>query len=262
MKALLYEKIKTVILTSATLSTNGHFDYIRSRLGLPGHALEGIYPSHFDFKSQALLYVPKDIPDPRDPGYGPAVTDRIGEILLRTQGRGLVLFTSYHNLNRVYQVLEGQMPFRLYKQGDAPRSVLLDAFRQEIHSVLMATSAFWQGVDVPGEALSCLIIDKLPFDSPGDPLVAARIETIRDHGGNPFTEYQLPSAIIALKQGLGRLVRKRTDRGILAVLDSRVMKSRYGHFFLESLPDVPITHDLSDIACFLGGAANRAIPEG
>ena len=250
MNELLYEKVQTVVFTSATLSTNKTFDYIRSRLGLPVDTIEGAYPSHFDFKNQTLMYIPKDLPSPNAPDFARKVAKRVAGILERTNGRALILFTSYHNLNLVFQILDGRMPYALHKQGDAPRSALLEEFRRDIHSVLFATASFWQGVDVPGEALSCLIIDKLPFDSPGEPLVAARIDAIREKGGNPFMEYQVPSAIISLKQGLGRLIRKNSDKGILSVLDIRLMTSRYGRFFLDSLPEIPISHDLSDITRF------------
>jgi ATP-dependent DNA helicase DinG len=250
MRELLYKKVKTVVFTSATISTNGNFDYIRSRLGLPDDVLQGIYPSHFDFKNQTLMYVPNDLPIPNDPDFGTEVAKRIAHILERTQGRAMVLFTSYHNLNLVYGFLKDRLPYTIKRQGDAPRSALLDEFKKDIHSVLLATGSFWQGVDVPGEALSCLIIDKLPFDSPGEPLVAARINAIRERGDNAFMEYQVPSAIISLKQGLGRLIRKGSDRGILSVLDIRLMTSRYGRVFLDSLPEIPITHDLSDIREF------------
>ena len=250
MKELLYDKVQTVIFTSATLSTNKTLDYFRARLGLPHSALEGIHPSHFDFKTQSLLYIPRDLPAPGEPEFAPAIAVRIAEILKRTQGRALVLFTSYHNLNLVHQILRNRIPFTIYRQGDAPRSVLLDEFRRDIHSVLLATGSFWQGVDVPGQALSCLIIDKLPFDPPAEPLVAARINALQDRGGNPFTEYQVPSAIISLKQGLGRLIRKTSDRGILSILDIRILTSRYGRTFLDSLPEVPLRHELSDISRF------------
>ena len=153
-----------------------------------------------------------------------------------------------------HQILKEQIPYTLYKQGDAPRSVLLEAFKQDISSVLMATGSFWQGVDVPGETLSCLIIDKLPFDSPGEPLVGAKIDAIRDKGGNPFFEYQVPSAIISLKQGLGRLIRKSSDRGILSILDIRIRNTGYGKLFLKSLPPMPITHELDDIDAFFDGS--------
>jgi ATP-dependent DNA helicase DinG len=250
MNELLYEKVQTIAFTSATLSTNGNFDYIRSRLGLPEDVLEGIYPSHFDFGTQTLMYIPKDLPAPNRPNFGSEIAQRVLDILKRTVGRALVLFTSYYNLNLVWLVLKDNVPYTVLRQGDAPRSVLLDAFRHDVHSVLLGTASFWQGVDVPGEALSCLIVDKLPFDSPGDPLVAARIDAVRDQGGNPFMEYQVPSAIISLKQGLGRLIRKSSDRGILSVLDTRIMTSRYGQFFLDSLPKTPVSHDLSDISSF------------
>jgi len=150
----------------------------------------------------------------------------------------------------VYGLINGRLPYKVFRQGDAPRSILLERFREDTHSVLLATRSFWQGVDVPGEALSCLIVDKLPFDSPGDPLVSARIESIYSKGGNPFMEYQLPSAIISLKQGLGRLIRKRTDRGVLAVLDVRILTERYGRFFFNSLPDINVSNKLEDIQNF------------
>lgn len=250
MRSSLYEKVKTLVFTSATLSTGGTFEYFRTRLGIGADALEGIYPSHFQFNTQSLLYVPTDLPLPQDPLFGQRLARRIEEILRITSGRALVLFTSYQNLNTVYAVLEGTIPYTLFRQGEAPRSALLEAFKTDTHSVLLATGSFWQGVDVPGEALSCLIVDKLPFDSPGDPLVAARIDLIRSRGGNPFMEYQLPAAIIALKQGLGRLIRKSSDRGVLCIMDVRILRSRYGPFFLQSLPDVPLTHDLEAMRRF------------
>ena len=250
MNDLLYEKVETVVFTSATLSTNNTFEYIRTRLGLPGESLEGNYPSHFDFTHQTLMYIPKDLPNPNTHDFAPAAARRIADILKRTDGRALVLFTSYHNLNLVFQILEGHIPYTLQKQGDAPRSILLDEFKRDINSVLLATASFWQGVDVPGESLSCLIIDKLPFNAPNEPLVSARIDAIRDQGGNPFMEYQVPSAIISFKQGMGRLIRNNSDRGILSVLDNRIMTRRYGRFFFESLPKIPISHDLSDINRF------------
>jgi ATP-dependent DNA helicase DinG len=250
MKEFLLQKGRTTIFTSATLSTSGNFDYVRSRLGLSEDVLEGIYPSHFNFEDQTLLYVPKDLPAPNDPDFGRKAAERILDILKLSSGRALVLFTSYHNLNLVYQLLDGKVPYTIFKQGEAPRSSLLEEFRQDTHSVLMATGSFWQGVDVPGEALSCLIIDKLPFDSPGDPLVAGRIESVRARGGNPFMEYQLPSAIISLKQGLGRLIRNVSDQGILSILDVRMLTSRYGRFFFDSLPQIPLSHELKDIGQF------------
>jgi ATP-dependent DNA helicase DinG len=259
MNELLYQKTKTAVFISATLSTNGNFDYFRSRMGLGSAVLEGIFPSPFDFQKQTLMYIPKDLPMPNDLSFAPAIAGRIAELLRISEGRALVLFTSYHNLNVVHQGLAGQLPYTLFRQGDSPKSVLLDQFREDTHSILLATASFWEGVDVPGEALSCLIIDKLPFDSPGDPLVAARIESIRARGGNPFVDYQLPSAIIALKQGLGRLIRNSSDRGVLSVLDVRMIAARYGHFFFESLPKIPLTHDLKDVQGFFNQTAQRDV---
>ncbi len=250
MRESLYQKVKTMVFTSATLSTAGNFDYFRSRLGLSEELLEGIYPSHFRFTEQALMYVPLNLPFPQDPLFTEKLARRVEEILAITKGRALVLFTSYHNLNAVYGRLEGKIPYTLLRQGDAPKTMLLEEFKKDVHSVLLATGSFWQGVDVPGEALSCLIVDKLPFDSPGDPLVAARIDLIRSRGGNPFMEYQLPAAVIALKQGLGRLIRKNSDRGVLCVLDVRIIQSRYGRIFIKSLPEVPLTHKLEDVRGF------------
>jgi ATP-dependent DNA helicase DinG len=250
MKECLYEKVKTLVFTSATLSTAGNFEYFRSRLGLEEEVLQGIYPSHFNFKEQSLLYVPGDLPLPQEASFVNKLGQRIEKILRITAGRALVLFTSYNNLNAVYDYLKERIPYTLFKQGEAPRNTLLEAFKTDTHSVLLATGSFWQGVDVPGEALSCLIVDKLPFESPGDPLVAARIDLVRSRGGNPFMEYQLPAAIIALKQGLGRLIRKSSDRGVLSVLDVRMIRSRYGRFFFESLPEIPLTQSLEDLRRF------------
>jgi ATP-dependent DNA helicase DinG len=250
MREDLYGGINTIIFTSATLSTNGTFDYIRSRLGIPEDALEGIYPSHFDFMEQSLFYIPLDLPGPNAADFADRASARIMEMLEISSGRALLLFTGYSNMNTVYHKIKGALPYSVLRQGDAPKSALLEEFRNDTHSVLLATGSFWQGVDVPGESLSCLIVDKLPFDSPGDPLVSARIKSIGEKEGNPFMDYQLPSAIISLKQGLGRLIRKRSDRGVLSILDNRIIKSRYGRLFFESLPDMPVTHELEDVRKF------------
>jgi ATP-dependent DNA helicase DinG len=250
MSEILYKKVESVIFTSATLSTNGTFDYVRSRWGLPEGTLEGLYPSHFDFQTQTLLYIPKDMPLPASEGFVNAISEKIRNILERTRGRALVLFTSYHNMNLVHLLLKETLPYKVFQQGDAPRTLLLEKFKADVSSVLLATGSFWQGVDVPGEALSCLIVDKLPFDSPAEPLVAARIEAIQNAGGNAFMTYQVPSATITLKQGLGRLIRKTSDLGVLSILDARILKSRYGRFFLDSLPPIPITHEMEDIKEF------------
>jgi ATP-dependent DNA helicase DinG len=176
--------------------------------------------------------------------------EEIVRLLAVTRGRAFVLFTSYANMNAVAQRIAGEVPYPLLIQGEAPKPVLLDAFRSTPNAVLLATASFWQGVDVVGEQLSCVIIDKLPFASPGDPVVAARIDRLRNRGGNPFGDYQVPVAILMLKQGLGRLIRASSDRGVLAVLDSRLVQKAYGRRFLASLPGARLVHDLDEVQGF------------
>ncbi len=238
----LFAKVNCAILTSATLSTGGDFRFIRSRLGIE-HADELIVGSHFDFARQAILYIPRDIPEPREEGWLPAACRQLERILAASKGRAFVLFTSYTQMELVHNALRGRLEYPMLLQGTRSRSGLLDTFRSTPNAVLFGTSSFWQGVDVQGEALSCVVIDKLPFSVPSDPVVAARIRHVNDTGGNAFYEYQIPEAIILLKQGLGRLIRSRSDRGILALLDKRVLTKRYGRTFLESLPQAPLTHD-------------------
>lgn len=251
MRGQLYESVKSVIFTSATLSTNENFEYIKTRLGIDDDAFESICPSHYNFRDRVLLYIPDDLPLPNAGNFADMVKGRIKDILEITSGRALVLFTSYYNLNTVYRQLKGELPYKIYRQGEAPKNVLLEKFRKDTSSVLLATGSFWQGVDVPGETLSCLIIDKLPFDSPGDPLVAARMEMTRERNGNPFWEYQVPSAVISLKQGLGRLIRKESDKGVMAILDKRIIMKSYGSFFIKSLPEMKISRDMKDIRGYL-----------
>ena len=239
------------ILTSATLAVEGAFDYAKSRLGLTEAATLQL-PSEFDFRRQAVLFLPSDMPDPRSPEFNRAAAWIIGDILDRTQGRAFVLFTSYAAMREVHQLLAPRTGWPLFLQGSAPRSALLRDFRATPNAVLLATASFWQGVDVAGEALSCVIVDRLPFASPGDPLVAARLAAIERRGGQPFHEYQVPLAPLTLLQGLGRLIRTRSDRGVLAVLDPRLTRMSYGRRFLASFPPAPLTDDLGAVSRFLG----------
>jgi ATP-dependent DNA helicase DinG len=249
IREVLIDRMKTLVFTSATLTTDGSFGYFRSRLGV-SDADEIRLDSEFDYARQAILYLPRSMPDPRSPQFIRAAAREIVEILKRTNGRAFVLFTSYANLREVRSVAESELEFPILVQGTAPRSALLRDFKATPNAVLLATSSFWQGVDVVGDALSCVIIDKLPFASPGDPITAARIEAINARGGSAFGEYQIPLAVLALKQGLGRLLRHRLDRGVLAVLDPRLRTMAYGRRFLASLPPAPVTHALDDVARF------------
>ena len=251
LKELLFDRVRAAVLTSATLAVDGGFAYLKDRLGIEATD-ELLLPSPFDFGEQAVLYVPKRMPEPIAPEFAEHAAEEIEHLLELSRGRAFVLFTSYANMNRVAERIAGRIDYPIFVQGEAPKAALLETFRETPHAVLLATASFWQGVDVAGEQLSCVIIDKLPFASPGAPVVAARIERLRNRGGNPFGEYQVPVAILMLKQGLGRLIRTARDRGILAVLDSRLVSRPYGRRFLESLPPARLVHDLAEVERFLG----------
>ena len=256
LKQALFADMDTVVLTSATLAVaaspeGGSFDYIRQRLGME-HTRELVVPSHFDYSSQAILYVPPDLPAPTEKAFVPEAAEKIRRLLAITQGRAFCLFTSHKQMGQIHDLLADQLDFPVLLQGSAPKNALLEEFRLTPNAVLFATGSFWQGVDVQGEQLSCVIIDRLPFAVPSDPVVAARIQAINDADGNAFYEYQVPSAVIALKQGFGRLIRSIKDRGLLVLLDNRVLKQRYGKVFLESLPAYKKTRDLADVEAFFG----------
>ncbi len=251
LRECLWSKLECAVLTSATLAVGGGFEYIRQRLGLE-HARESVLPSHFDYESQALLYVPPDLPDPRTPQFTARAAERIRRLLEITRGRAFVLFTSYAQMNDIYQRLLGEVEFPILRQGDAPKSALLEEFRSTPNAVLFATSSFWQGVDVQGEQLSCVIIDRLPFAVPSDPVVAARVKAIDADGGNAFFQYQVPAAVITLKQGFGRLIRSLHDRGLLVLLDNRILKKQYGRVFIESLPSYKKTTEMRVVEEFFG----------
>ncbi|HET7893377.1 MAG TPA: ATP-dependent DNA helicase [Candidatus Sulfotelmatobacter sp.] len=251
LRECLWSKLECAVLTSATLAVGGGFEYIRQRLGME-HAREAVLPSHFDYESQALLYVPPDLPDPRTPQFTVKAAERIRKLLEITRGRAFVLFTSYAQMNDIYQRLLGEVEFPMLRQGDAPKTALLEEFRLTPNAVLFATSSFWQGVDVQGEQLSCVIIDRLPFAVPSDPVVAARVKAIDADGGNAFFQYQVPAAVITLKQGFGRLIRSLHDRGLLVLLDNRILKKQYGRVFVESLPNYKKTTEMRVVEGFFG----------
>lgn len=247
----LFEQTDTVVLTSATLSVGGSFEFMKSRLGIR-YSREELLEPHFDYAEQTLLYIPQWMPDPRNEEFPQRAAEEVLRLLELSRGRAFVLFTSYLQMHQIFERVKDKVRYPLLLQGTAPKQALLEQFRspEMAGAVLFATSSFWQGVDVPGAQLSAVIIDRLPFSVPSDPVVRARIESIRDEGGNPFFEYQVPDAVIALKQGFGRLIRSRADRGVLAILDTRIVKKGYGRLFLESLPPYRVTRDVADVESF------------
>lgn len=249
LSARLFEKLDSVILTSATLAVAGSFDFTLRRLGLV-NARSLVVEGSFNYNEQSLLYVAHHLPDVRSAGFTRAAAEEISALLKLSRGRAFVLFTSYQQMQQIHEIVNYEIDYPVLLQGTAPRNALLEEFRQTPHAVLFATSSFWQGVDVQGDQLSCVIIDKLPFAVPSDPVVNARIESLRQSGGNPFVDYQIPQAAITLKQGFGRLIRSKTDRGVLVLLDNRITKQRYGQTFFDSLPDYGFSTDRADVGRF------------
>lgn len=245
----LFSQVESVVMTSATLTSANSFNFIRQRLGID-QAAELMAESNYDYEKQALLYLPPKMPDPRDASFTKAAAEEIIKILDASQGRAFVLCTSYAQMKTLRELVEPRIDFPVLMQGEGARSGLLDRFRTTPNAVLFATASFWQGVDVRGEQLSCVIIDKLPFAVPSDPVVAARQRYIDSNRGNSFSEYSVPAAVIALKQGIGRLIRSTTDCGVLSILDPRLVTKSYGQSFLQSLPPARITRKIEEVEKF------------
>ncbi len=250
LRRMLFERIQSVVLTSATIATGGSFAFLRSTLGV-ADAQEYVAPSPFDFAEQARLYVAPRACNPKLPDFAARVAPIVEECLELSRGRAFVLFTSYARLREVYALLRERLPYPAKLQGELPRAHLLDWFRRTRNAVLFGTGTFWEGIDVVGDQLSCVIIDRLPFPSPGDPLVAARLAAIEAAGRQSFEEYMIPAAIVKLKQGFGRLIRSKTDRGIVALLDGRVASMRYGATIIDALPPARRVDDLTALRSFL-----------
>lgn len=247
----LFQNVPSVILTSATLAVSGDFEFLQQRIGLPS-VRSLVVSSPFDYQKQSLFYVPQHLPDPRNAGFTSAAASEIVRLLKLSEGRAFCLFTSYQQMRQIFDRVAPLIPYPSFLQGTKPRNALLDDFRSTPNAVLFATSSFWQGVDVQGDQLSCVIIDKLPFAVPSDPVVQARTNQIKQSGGEPFREYQIPQAAIALKQGFGRLIRSKQDRGVLTLLDVRITATKYGQIFFDSLPDYAFTTDILDVERFFG----------
>ncbi len=251
LEECLFARRSAVVLTSATLTVGNSFQYLRESLGLPSETRELSAPSPFAYEDQAVLYIPPDFPSPTDPTFCRCLAEQALLIFRKTRGRGLFLFTSYRNLHQVHELLKDRLPYPILVQGQKPKRVLLAEFKERIDSVLMATSSFWQGIDVPGESLTCLLIDKVPFEVPDDPIGSSRMKHLESRGKNAFYQYQVPRAVIQLKQGLGRLIRSSRDRGVMAVFDVRLLQKSYGALFLQSFPPCRRVRGIEDMDAFL-----------
>ena len=246
----LFDRVPTVIGTSATLATGGAFHFARSRIGAPPGTVELLVHSPFDFASRAALYLPEDLPEPSDPRFTEQAADRIAELVYVTGGGAFVLCTSTRAMRALHALLRSRISMTLMMQGERPKHMLLSKFRASGKAVLVATMSFWEGVDVPGWALRLVILDKIPFAPPDDPVIAARCARLDREGGNGFTQYSVPSAAMTLKQGFGRLIRSQKDAGIVAILDRRIVKKGYGKTLLASLPPARRVRELPELKAF------------
>lgn len=254
----LYQTVRYCVMTSATLSSAGSFAYVRDRLGLDDETQFLHFDSPFDYRNRTLLYIPESsYPEPTARDYQDLINERVLDILKLSRGRALVLFTSFKAMEIMADYLDGRLDYPVLVQGRASRQNLLNTFRDTTDSVLLAVASFWEGVDVPGESLSCVIIDKLPFEVPTDPVLMARIQIISDNGGKPFFDFQVPRAILSLRQGVGRLMRAATDRGVIAILDVRLFTKGYGRMFLKSMPPSPVVRSLEDLAGFFSARGDE-----
>jgi len=254
------------VFTSATLSVRGDFSHYLSEIGLT-EAKTGVWDSPFDYPNQALLYAPEKMPDPNTPGYTQAVVDAAWPVLQASGGRAFLLFTSLRAMNEAYRLIEARMAetgtyYPLLLQGDKSRSELLDEFRRLGNAVLLGSQSFWEGVDVAGEALSLVAIDRLPFQPPDDPVLSARMDALKQAGKNPFFDYQLPHAVISLKQGAGRLIRRETDRGVLMICDPRLVGKPYGKRIWQALPPMSRSRALADAVSFFTPQHNMCAGDG
>lgn len=237
------------VFTSATLQVNKNFNHFANSMGLQDYQ-SGVWSSPFDYEKQSLLYLPSELPEPSDYAYTKNLIDKALPVLKASKGRAFLLFTSYRAMNEAAGILQDKVDYPIFIQGELPKHQLLARFREAGNAILLGTSSFWEGVDVRGGALSCVVIDKLPFASPGDPVMQARIDAIRNNGGQPFMDYQVPQAVIALKQGVGRLIRDVNDHGVVVIGDPRLKSKGYGRVFLNSLPPMPVTDQLEAVENF------------
>lgn len=250
----------TWIFTSATLQVNRNFNHFSNSMGIEDFH-SGVWSSPFDYKTKSLLYLPPELPEPSDRSYTERLINAVFPVLKASKGRAFLLFTSYRAMNEAMEVLKDKIDYPVMIQGELPRHQLLARFRQTSNAILLGTSSFWEGVDVRGEALSCVVIDKLPFTSPGDPVMQGRIDAIRRAGGQPFMEYQVPQAVITLKQGVGRLIRDVNDHGVVVIGDPRLKTKSYGRIFLNSLPPMPVTQHIKDVESFFASISSESVLE-